>query len=469
MTLDYDLSNRVSGVSHPDGTEQYRYAPDNRRVWRSAGKGACFASRGNNQEAYWGGFNGYGNTGEGPTEQLILYSPGGQKMGAYCVGFSPNMQYFAVTASEENVYYGGRLVGKRIAALSVANSGVVSAFTADRLQSKGNGSNYYPYGESKSSTAGDDREAFATYTRDEKSGLDYANQRWYSSVVGRFSTVDPNIANANANRGGSWNAYAYTEGNPVNASDPSGLAGEGCGTWWEGATDFGKCGGGGGNVGEGCLMTKAGCIDMGNGGGGELVSCVDTEPTSAFFGARTWCLAPAFIGGPPGIGGRNKEEKTESCNIEFGSESVFGPIGRHTFIRITIDTPDGQRYQAVYEGINQRPGSANSNAIPEGSSPSRANTYLNGVISSSGGLRGNYNNIHSSVSSAEYADICQRARAVDERARSYKDYNNIYRIIDGPNSNSYVHWLIIQDYFLLNRFRPPAQAVGWDKVGLINN
>jgi RHS repeat-associated protein len=223
MTLDYDLSNRVSGVSHPDGSEQYRYAPDNRRVWRSAGKGACFASRGNNQEAYWGGFNGYGNTGEGPTEQLILYSPGGQKMGAYCVGFSPNMQYFAVTASEENVYYGGRLVGKRIAALSVANSGVVSAFTADRLQSKGNGSNYYPYGESKTSTSGDDREGFATYTRDEKSGLDYADQRWYASGVGRFTSPDPYFAAAPTTVPDNWNRYTYVGNSPTNFNDPNGL------------------------------------------------------------------------------------------------------------------------------------------------------------------------------------------------------------------------------------------------------
>jgi RHS repeat-associated protein len=196
-------------------------------VWRSAGKGACFASRGNNQEAYWGGLNGYGNTGEGPTEQLILYSPGGQKMGAYCVGFSPNMQYFAVTASEENVYYGGRLVGKRIAALSVANSGVVSAFTADRLQSKGNGSNYYPYGESKSSTAGDDREGFATYTRDEKSGLDYADQRWYASGVGRFTSPDPYMAERGGGhsllRPSSFGRYAYVEGNPASYFDPLGL------------------------------------------------------------------------------------------------------------------------------------------------------------------------------------------------------------------------------------------------------
>jgi YD repeat-containing protein len=31
MTMNYDLSNRLASVSHPDGSEQYVYAPDNRR------------------------------------------------------------------------------------------------------------------------------------------------------------------------------------------------------------------------------------------------------------------------------------------------------------------------------------------------------------------------------------------------------------------------------------------------------
>jgi RHS repeat-associated protein len=217
MTLDYDLSNRVSGVSHPDGAEQYRYAPDNRRVWRSAGRTACYASRGNDQEGYWGGY------GEGATEQVILYSPGGQKMGAYCLSFSPNLQYFAVTASEENVFYGGRLVGKRLVSVTNSNNGLVSDFTADRLQSKGNGSNYYPYGESKNSTAGDDREGFATYTRDENSGLDYADQRWYASGVGRFTSPDPFEPSANRRDPASWNRYTYVRNNPSNRTDPKGL------------------------------------------------------------------------------------------------------------------------------------------------------------------------------------------------------------------------------------------------------
>jgi len=51
---------------------------------------------------------------------------------------------------------------------------------------------YYPYGEQRTGqTAVNDREKFATYTRDENTRLDYAQVRYYSSTWGRFTTADP--------------------------------------------------------------------------------------------------------------------------------------------------------------------------------------------------------------------------------------------------------------------------------------
>ncbi len=231
MTLNYDLSNRVSSISSVDGTEDYVYAPDNRRVWRSAGRTSCRASRGPEGEQYWAG---YAPGGEYPTEQVVFYSPGGQKMGVYCLSFTvtqptPNYpwpnSYYAVTASEENVYYGGRLVGKRMIAASNGSS-LVTDFTTDRLQSKGDGSRFYPYGESKTGASGDDREQFATYTRDEQSGLDYANQRWYASGVGRFNSPDPAVKGSNSNSSSAWNQYLYVLADPVGFTDRKGLAEE---------------------------------------------------------------------------------------------------------------------------------------------------------------------------------------------------------------------------------------------------
>ena len=184
MSLSYDSSNRMTNASHPAGSEDYLYAPDNRRVWRNAGTRSC-QSVDNNGTVGASQFEMAG-------EQVIFYSPGGQKMGVYCVDWSASGVYGLITASEEHVYMGARLVGKRIYAQN-SWTGQVSDFTADRLQSKGNGSNYYPYGESKSAAAGDDREGFATYTRDGGTGLDYADQRYYASGLGRFGSVDPGV------------------------------------------------------------------------------------------------------------------------------------------------------------------------------------------------------------------------------------------------------------------------------------
>ena len=68
----------------------------------------------------------------------------------------------------------------------------------------------------------------ATYTRDAATGLDYADQRYYSSAPGRFLTPDPHRATTgsvnNPADPGSWNRYAYTRGDPINRFDPRGLA-----------------------------------------------------------------------------------------------------------------------------------------------------------------------------------------------------------------------------------------------------
>lgn len=63
---------------------------------------------------------------------------------------------------------------------------------------------------------------FATYYRD-ATGLDYADQRFFSSGSGRFLTADPYMASGGTANPGSWNRYSYVEGDPVNFMDPEGL------------------------------------------------------------------------------------------------------------------------------------------------------------------------------------------------------------------------------------------------------
>jgi RHS repeat-associated protein len=86
------------------------------------------------------------------------------------------------------------------------------------------GSRYYPYGE-ESNPPANNADKFATYYRD-GTGLDYADQRYYASTLGRFLTADPYKANAGASEPGSWNRYAYVENDPVNLTDAKGLEAE---------------------------------------------------------------------------------------------------------------------------------------------------------------------------------------------------------------------------------------------------
>jgi RHS repeat-associated protein len=81
---------------------------------------------------------------------------------------------------------------------------------------------YYPYGEDRDNTA-NDAVKFATYTRDAVSGLDYADQRYFSSMNARFTTSDPLDASASVQSPGSWNRYSYALNDPVNGMDPLGL------------------------------------------------------------------------------------------------------------------------------------------------------------------------------------------------------------------------------------------------------
>jgi RHS repeat-associated protein len=54
-------------------------------------------------------------------------------------------------------------------------------------------------------------------------GLDYANNRYYTNAYGRFMTPDPYTNSGRLNDPQSWNRYAYALGDPTNRHDPTGL------------------------------------------------------------------------------------------------------------------------------------------------------------------------------------------------------------------------------------------------------
>ena len=151
--------------------EQYGYAPDNKRVWRKLASG---------------------------TEQVTFWL-GDRALARYTLS--------GTTLVVDKVW---RHFGNRN--LSV---------TPDRVGSNvAGGKRYFPYGEEVAVSAGEDYK-FGTYWRD-STGLDYADQRYYASWVGRFVTADPYVASAGPEDPGSWNRYGYVGGDPLGRVDPSG-------------------------------------------------------------------------------------------------------------------------------------------------------------------------------------------------------------------------------------------------------
>jgi RHS repeat-associated protein len=65
------------------------------------------------------------------------------------------------------------------------------------------------------------RQHFTGYERDDETGLDYAQARYYASAQGRFTGVDPVSGVVIDPR--TWNAYTYTLNDPVNLTDPTGM------------------------------------------------------------------------------------------------------------------------------------------------------------------------------------------------------------------------------------------------------
>ena len=171
------------------------------------------------------------------------YDPSGKRVLKYqVVNGQPNWTYWiydiggreilqvactnqSCTTAGAKIYFGGRMIA------ATDPSGRLLAST-DRLGSvravQTNGAWtepwFFPYGEEKPTVAADGVVKFATYTRDSTlSSQDYADQRYYSNLLGRFYSPDPSMLSASPSNPGSWNKYSYVQGDPANSTDPSGL------------------------------------------------------------------------------------------------------------------------------------------------------------------------------------------------------------------------------------------------------
>jgi RHS repeat-associated protein len=69
-----------------------------------------------------------------------------------------------------------------------------------------------------------EKRLFTGKERDNETGMDYFEARYYRAGLGRFATVDRGGAGARIGDPSSWNAYAYARNNPIKYVDPDGLS-----------------------------------------------------------------------------------------------------------------------------------------------------------------------------------------------------------------------------------------------------
>jgi RHS repeat-associated protein len=189
--LEYDADNRLTKWTGPAGEENYRYLPDNKRVWKKAPGGA---------------------------ETVYFYGAGGQKLITYTLQTSP----VALLFQSENVYFAGKLI--RANGISVVHDRLGSVVArGDSSSSVITKHDYLPYGEEMGTPTGGNVDKFGTYLRDQTTGLDYADQRYFAGTMGgRFLTADPYEASGCPKTAAS-NRFAYADGDPVLNNDPKGL------------------------------------------------------------------------------------------------------------------------------------------------------------------------------------------------------------------------------------------------------
>jgi len=207
-TYEYDGENKMKKATVSGADNYYWYDADGRRVKKVVG--TTSATR-------------------------FVYNLAGQLAAEYTDAGSLLKEY---------VYKGGVLVA------TIEPTGGVKYATADHLgtprvwtDSSGNvmtggRHDYAPFGEElfagfgvrttgqnwpATAQADGQRDQFTGYERDVETGLDYAEERYCSSLQGRFTSSDPLMASGRSWNPQSWNRYSYVLNRPISLIDPTGM------------------------------------------------------------------------------------------------------------------------------------------------------------------------------------------------------------------------------------------------------
>lgn len=122
------------------------------------------------------------------------------------------------------------LGGTQVAVRDSAGGGSLNYLLGDQLGSTTTSVNastgatqtqrFLPYGAPRSGSIAATDRGWIGQTKDNSTGLQYLNARYYDPTIGRFTATDPL---ADLGRPSTLDAYGYAGGSPVTMSDPSGL------------------------------------------------------------------------------------------------------------------------------------------------------------------------------------------------------------------------------------------------------
>ena len=192
-------------------------------------------------------FDDAGNTKTDASGQTFIYDAENKQIQVSNTGGVVGQYYYdgdgkrvkkIVPGTGETTVFVYDASGKMVAEYStvVSSTPQVSYLTSDhlgspRINTDANGvvvsrHDYQPFGEevARTSYGGDDvRKQFTAYERDNESGLDFAQARYYDKNLGRFNSVDPiYVTSERLVDPQRLNLFIYSRDNPVNFIDPTG-------------------------------------------------------------------------------------------------------------------------------------------------------------------------------------------------------------------------------------------------------
>jgi RHS repeat-associated protein len=428
LGMGYDGLNRmISSTPTSGATKVYAYGPGGQRVGQSAPP----------DQSQWGWPNNMWT--------IYVFGPDGRRIADRQAFYQPaNPQYpqqnlhIQAQCGTAYVYFRGKLVRKENVPLLqngvwVAQVGVTIG--TDRLGSvtyRGytGAASYYPYGEEETPTA-NDTQKYATYTRDSATGLDYAQHRYYASQIGRFTTADPSKAGTDPKEPQSWNRYPYVGNDPTNHRDPSGLLPVvPVGGGGDDGSDAGQANGPamGCTFGWPCVGDDPGLDD------GEFV-CSANQNTGSF-----WDGEPDPT--PCAVQRKKKEKQPEppDCSLDLEYRGVAWPSDPvdHAVLVVT----DGFGYVFSME------------ALPTYTWPPWGMMYAQNWPGDIG------NTIWGQLTSDEDPNLCSQINRI-ETAEAYYSAHEVQYLGWGPNSNSFISWLL--DSGWVNQyFTAPPNTPGWN-------